>query len=36
MNPDAEIVSKHAALAVNVSAAKGLQSVLRTNLGEEL
>lgn len=33
MNPDAEIVSKQAALAVNVSAAKGLQSVLRTNLG---
>eukprot|EP00586_Coscinodiscus_wailesii_P016680 CAMPEP_0172500672 /NCGR_PEP_ID=MMETSP1066-20121228/141574_1 /TAXON_ID=671091 /ORGANISM="Coscinodiscus wailesii, Strain CCMP2513" /LENGTH=549 /DNA_ID=CAMNT_0013275019 /DNA_START=134 /DNA_END=1783 /DNA_ORIENTATION=- len=33
LNSNAEIVSKAAALAVNVSAAMGLQNVLKTNLG---
>jgi T-complex protein 1 subunit zeta len=33
MNANAEIVSKHQALMVNVSAAKGLQGVLKSNLG---
>mmetsp|Transcript_23203 Transcript_23203/g.46309 ORF Transcript_23203/g.46309 Transcript_23203/m.46309 type:complete len:540 (+) Transcript_23203:127-1746(+) len=33
LSPDAEIVSKQAARAVNVSAAIGLQNVLKTNLG---
>ncbi len=33
VNPNAEIVSKEAARAVNVAAAGGLQSVLKTNLG---
>jgi T-complex protein 1 subunit zeta len=33
VNPDAEVVAKSQALAVNVGAAKGLQGVLRTNLG---
>eukprot|EP00644_Phytophthora_capsici_P006212 jgi/Phyca11/535142/estExt2_fgenesh1_pg.C_PHYCAscaffold_320051 len=33
MNPNAEIVSKSQALMVNVSAAKGLQGVLKSNLG---
>jgi T-complex protein 1 subunit zeta len=33
LNPNAEIVSKAAARAVNVAAAMGLQSVLKTNLG---
>ncbi|RLN68831.1 hypothetical protein BBJ28_00002713 [Nothophytophthora sp. Chile5] len=33
MNPNAEIVSKSQALLVNVSAAKGLQGVLKSNLG---
>ncbi|GMI28758.1 hypothetical protein TrCOL_g2174 [Triparma columacea] len=33
LNPDAEIVSKAAARAVNVAAAMGLQGVLKTNLG---
>lgn len=33
VNPNAEIVSKAAARAVNVAAATGLQSVLKTNLG---
>ena len=31
--PNADIVSKAHALMVNCSAAKGLQSVLKTNLG---
>lgn len=33
MNPNAEIVAKSQALMINVSAAKGLQSVLKSNLG---
>ena len=33
VNPNAEIVSKQAALRVNVSAAVGLQQVLASNLG---
>ena len=33
MNSNAEIVSKSQALMVNVSAAKGLQGVLKSNLG---
>jgi T-complex protein 1 subunit zeta len=33
VSPNAEIVSTAAALAVNVSAAVGLQNVLKTNLG---
>lgn len=33
VNPNAEIVSKAAARAVNVAAAGGLQAVLKTNLG---
>lgn len=33
MNPNTEIVSKSQALLVNVSAAKGLQGVLKSNLG---
>lgn len=33
ISPNAEIVSKAAARAVNVAAAVGLQSVLKTNLG---
>ncbi|GMH98130.1 hypothetical protein TrVE_jg1179 [Triparma verrucosa] len=33
LNPNAEIVSKAAARAVNVAAAQGLQGVLKTNLG---
>ncbi|CAM9630578.1 unnamed protein product [Phaeothamnion confervicola] len=33
VSPDAEVVSKTQALAVNVAAARGLQQVLRTNLG---
>lgn len=33
VNPNAEIVSKAAARAVNVAAASGLQGVLKSNLG---
>ncbi len=33
VNPNAEIVSKAAARAVNVAAASGLQSFLKSNLG---
>jgi len=33
VNPDAEVVAKSQALMVNVGAAKGLQGVLKTNLG---
>lgn len=33
MNPNAEIIAKSQALSINVSAAKGLQGVLRSNLG---
>lgn len=34
VNPNAEVVSKTQALMVNVAAARGLQNVLKTNLGE--
>ena len=33
LSPNAEIVSKQAALAVNIAAASGLQNVLKSNLG---
>ncbi|RXN04767.1 T-complex 1 subunit zeta [Labeo rohita] len=33
LNPKAEVARAHAALAVNISAARGLQDVLRSNLG---
>ena len=33
LNPKAEVARAAQALAVNISAAKGLQDVLRTNLG---
>ncbi len=33
MNRDAEVVSKAEALMVNLTAARGLQNVLKTNLG---
>lgn len=34
VSPNAEVVSKTQALMVNVAAARGLQNVLKTNLGE--
>merc|ERR1719487_381346 len=33
VNPNAEVISKSSALMVNISAARGLQQVLRSNLG---
>ena len=33
VSPNAEIVAKDAALAVNIAAASGLQNVLKSNLG---
>ena len=33
LNPKAEVARAAQALAINISAAKGLQDVLRTNLG---
>ena len=33
LNPNAELMSKGAALFMNINAAKGLQDVLKTNLG---
>ena len=33
LNPKAEVARAQAALVVNISAARGLQDVLRTNLG---
>jgi hypothetical protein len=33
LSPNAEIVAKDAALAVNIAAASGLQNVLKSNLG---
>lgn len=33
LNPNAEVVKASQALAVNLTAAKGIQDVLRTNLG---
>jgi len=35
VNPNAEIVAKSQALLVNCSAAKGLQNVLKSNLGKQ-
>lgn len=35
VNPNAEVVSKTQALMVNVAASRGLQNVLKTNLGEK-
>ena len=34
VNPNAEVVTKAQALMVNVAAARGLQMVLKSNLGE--
>jgi hypothetical protein len=34
VNANAEVVSKAQALLVNTAAARGLQNVLKTNLGE--
>ena len=33
VNPNAELLNKSAALFMTINAAKGLQDVLRTNLG---
>ena len=33
VNPNAEIMSKEAALFMNINAAKGLQDVMKSNLG---
>ena len=33
LNPNAEVLNKSAALYMNINAAKGLQDVLKTNLG---
>lgn len=33
LNPKAEVARSTQALAININAAKGLQDVLRTNLG---
>ena len=33
LNPQAEVLNKSAALHMNINAAKGLQDVLKTNLG---
>jgi len=33
LNPQAEVIKKAQALSVNISAGKGLQEVLKTNLG---
>lgn len=33
LNPKAEVARSAAALSLNISAARGLQDVLRTNLG---
>ena len=33
VNPNAEVISKSSALMVNISAARGLQQVLKSNLG---
>ena len=35
VNPDAEIVSKQQCLMVNVTAARGLQNAVKSNLGEK-
>jgi len=33
VNPNAEVMSRDAALFMNINAAKGLQDVMKTNLG---
>ena len=33
MNPKADVIKKAQALGVNINAGKGLQEVLKTNLG---
>jgi hypothetical protein len=33
LNPNAEVLNKSAAMQMNISAGKGLQDVLKTNLG---
>lgn len=33
VNPNADLIGKNQALAVNISAAKSLQQILKTNLG---
>lgn len=33
LNPKAEVARAAAALAINISAAKGIQDVMKTNLG---
>ena len=33
VNPNAEVLRKFSALAMNINAAKGLQEVMRSNLG---
>lgn len=33
LNPNAEVLNKSAALHMNINAAKGLQDVLKSNLG---
>lgn len=33
LNPKAEIARSQAALAINITAAKGIQDVMRSNLG---
>lgn len=33
LNPNAEVLNKSAALNMNINAAKGLQDVLKSNLG---
>jgi T-complex protein 1 subunit zeta len=33
VNPNADVIGKNQAMGVNCSAAKGLQSLLKTNLG---
>jgi T-complex protein 1 subunit zeta len=33
LNPNAETLNRAAALSMNINAAKGLQEVLKTNLG---
>ncbi|XP_048435046.1 T-complex protein 1 subunit zeta 2-like [Pyrus x bretschneideri] len=33
LNPNAEVLNKSAALHMNINASKGLQDVLKTNLG---
>ena len=36
LNPKAEIARNHQALAINISAARGLRDVMKTNLGPKV